>query len=287
VAFTRNLALSLVASAHFIVCSTSLEFSEISVTDPAAPPLNGIAHVAIRVKDLSASRAFYHKLGFEEAFALDKEGTPTEAFLKVNDTQFIELYPIREAGQDAGFLHVCFESKDIAALNEFYDKRGLQPSPVKRAGAGNLLFTVRGPEQQNIEFTQYMPGSKHSLDLGKHLGTNRISDQIIGVVIPMEDVQKASGFYANEMMFPRVAQQSETVTLRIPGPSEEEIEISPARSNNRLRLIFGIKSLGRASEQMNQNGIAVRGKTNLLIYDPDGNVIQLRLFQSSALSKAP
>ena len=58
-------------------------------SNSGSPPMNGIAHVAIRVQNLLASRAFYEKLGYQEAFALDNGGAPTEAFLKVNDTQFI------------------------------------------------------------------------------------------------------------------------------------------------------------------------------------------------------
>ena len=281
--FTRNLALCLVASAQFVVCSASLDIPGTLIADSGSPPLNGIAHVAIRVKDLTASRAFYRKLGFEEAFVFDKEGTPTEAFLKVNDTQFIELYP-GKSGQETGFLHVCFESKDIATLNDFYERRGLHPTPVKLAGAGNLLFTMRGPEQQNIEFTQYMPGSRHTLDIGKHLGSSRISDQIIGVAIPMKDVQSASAFYASQMMFPRMNRQNNVEAFQIPGSPAQEIELAPAASNNSTSLILGTPDLNQAATHIRELGIAVRGQTDLLIHDPDGNVIQLRSLPSSRSS---
>src|SRR5580704_8654725 len=75
------------------------------------PPANlaGIAHVAFRVSDLARSRAFYQKLGFEQAFAFNKDGAITEAFFKVNDRQFIEIYP-PQASQSIGFMHLCFES---------------------------------------------------------------------------------------------------------------------------------------------------------------------------------
>jgi hypothetical protein len=33
-------------------------------TEPRTPPISGIAHVAIRVHDLTASVTFYEKLGF-------------------------------------------------------------------------------------------------------------------------------------------------------------------------------------------------------------------------------
>jgi catechol 2,3-dioxygenase-like lactoylglutathione lyase family enzyme len=111
------------------------------------PVLTGIAHVAIRVSDLTRSRDFYHKLGFEEAFTLTKDGVTTESFLKVNDRQFIEMYPL-QPWQPIGFMHVCFEGADLEALNRDYVARGLSPTPVKRAGAGNLLFAMEGPEKQ-------------------------------------------------------------------------------------------------------------------------------------------
>ena len=60
-----------------------------------AQPANqsGIAHVAFRVASLEASRAFYNKLGFEQFFEMKQGDRTTEAFLKINDHQFIELYP--------------------------------------------------------------------------------------------------------------------------------------------------------------------------------------------------
>ena len=60
--------------------------------DTKTPPFNGIAHVALRVKNLAASVDFYEKLGFEQAFDLRKDNIPYESFIKINDTQFIELH---------------------------------------------------------------------------------------------------------------------------------------------------------------------------------------------------
>src|SRR5271168_4244952 len=87
--------------------------------------LAGIAHVAIRVSELTRSRNFYQKLGFEQAFTLSKDGKTTEAFFKVNDRQFIEVYPQQEPSQSIGFMHLCFESTDLEALNRAYLARSL------------------------------------------------------------------------------------------------------------------------------------------------------------------
>src|ERR1700754_245093 len=86
------------------------------------PPLAGIAHVAIRVRSLDAARDFYNKLGFEEAFTLaDKDGKVNESFIKLNDRQFLELYPANPDNPkqaSVGFLHVCFEGDDLQAIHD-------------------------------------------------------------------------------------------------------------------------------------------------------------------------
>jgi catechol 2,3-dioxygenase-like lactoylglutathione lyase family enzyme len=78
-----------------------------SLAQAQAPTLAGIAHVAIRSPDLGRTVGFYQKLGFEQTFAFSKDGATTEPFLKVNDRQFIEVYP----SQTDGFMHVCFRSR--------------------------------------------------------------------------------------------------------------------------------------------------------------------------------
>ena len=59
---------------------------------------------------------------------------------------------------------------------------------METAGAGNLLFTLRGPQQptfaQNIEYTQYMPTSRHTLDIGQHLSPDRVADKMTVVRWP-------------------------------------------------------------------------------------------------------
>ncbi len=245
----------------------------------AAPRLAGIAHVAIRVQDLQISRAFYKKLGYEEAFALNnKGGAPTEAFFKVNNRQFIELYPPHKAGEPIGFLHVCFESKDLNALHDAYVARGLSPTAVRKAGAGNLLFTMRGPENQNIEYTEYMPGSKHTLDRGKHLGPDRIAESMVEVGIPMANVAAADVFYKDQMSFVPLRRGFDggTNAFRLPGSSVEEIEILPQASQPKFHLVLGVAGVSAAAKQLSSRGIPYRQEgMTLVLHDPDGNVIVL------------
>lgn len=252
-----------------------------------APSLAGIAHVAFRVSDLEKSREFYKRLGYEEAFAMSKEGAPTEAFIKINDRQFIELYPRRDSSQKIGFLHVCFEAADISALHQEYLGRGLAPGEVKRAGAGNLLFTMEGPEQQNIEYTQYMPGSRHTNDKGLHLGPARISSQIVGIGIEMKDPAAAASFYEQKLGFGpgRQAFDPGHAALELPGRSDEQVEFVPQGANSTFRLLLGAPELRRAAAQLGRASMPFeKRKSVLMIRDPDGNTLVLTNGMSSATS---
>jgi catechol 2,3-dioxygenase-like lactoylglutathione lyase family enzyme len=148
--------------------------------------LTGLGHVAFLVNDLSQSEMFYQKLGFQKAFEFTDEGKITEAFVKINDRKFIELYPRTKDTQTAGLDHICFETGDITSLRAAYVKQGLDATETKTMRAGNLLFGFHDPEGLWVEYVQYMPDSLHSLDRGKHLG-NRVSQQLIEIVLIARD----------------------------------------------------------------------------------------------------
>jgi catechol 2,3-dioxygenase-like lactoylglutathione lyase family enzyme len=242
------------------------------------PPFNGIAHVAIRVHDLAASVAFYQKLGFEQAFDLRKNDVPYESFIKINDNQFIELYPVSAKDPTPGFLHLCFEGVDLNAIYDDYISHGLTPTAVRKAGAGNLLFTMAGPLQpsgpQNIEYTQYMPGSLHSNDQGKHLGPDRVAVKLIAVAVAMKDTAAARDFYINQLHFKPIA--NDQMDLHMPGESGQEVEIVPAALGTQARLTLQSDSLGKSARHLHKEGVAaVKNGATLTITDPDGNILIL------------
>ena len=204
------------------------------------PPFNGIAHIAIRVQNIAASLAFYNKLGFQQAFAnTGRDGSVSQSFLKLNDKQFIELYPAGPPNpanpqsnkqSTSSFLHLCFEASDINATHDFYVAEGLAPISVRTAAAGNLLFTLKGPQQptfaQNIEYTQYMPTSRHTLDIGQHIGPDRVADKMTVVALAMQDPAAARDFYLTKLGF--TASKSNPMLLNLPGTSGQQVEIVPA-----------------------------------------------------------
>ena len=250
-----------------------------------APPLAGIAHVAIRVKNLAASIAFYQSPGFEQAFDLRKDDVPYESFIKINDHQFIELYPVSPKDPAPAFLHVCFEGNDLEAVHNEYLTHGLTPTAVRKAGAGNMLFTMPGPLQpigpnykaipQNIEYTQYMPGSLHSNDAGQHLGSDRIGDRLLGVALAVMDVDGARMFYINQLSFKPLP--GEQLTMHLPGNSGEEVEIVSPALGEHARITFQTASLGKSSRHLNHEHVKFKKTDDMLsLTDPDGNEILVR-----------
>jgi catechol 2,3-dioxygenase-like lactoylglutathione lyase family enzyme len=247
-------------------------------SDTPPPAFNGIAHVAIRVHDLAASIAFYQKLGFEQAFDLRKNDIPYESFIKINDNQFIELYPATEHDPSIGFLHLCFEGVDLNAIHDDYLTHGLTPTAVRKAGAGNLLFTLAGPMQpfgpQNIEYTQYMPGSLHSNDQGKHLGPDRVADKLVTVALAMKDTGGARDFYINQLHFKPLP--GDQMVMHLPGESGQEVEIVAATLGSVARLTLQSENLAKAARRLHKEGItAAKSSAGLTINDPDGNILLL------------
>jgi catechol 2,3-dioxygenase-like lactoylglutathione lyase family enzyme len=246
--------------------------------DTKTPPFNGIAHVALRVHDLAASVAFYEKLGFEQAFDLRKDNVPYESFIKINDTQFIELHAATPTDTTVGFLSLCFEGVDLQAIYNDYLGHGLTPTDIRKTAAGNLRFILGGPTQpsgpQLIEYTQYLPGSLHTEDEGKHLGPDRIAEKLVAVSLPMADPTSARDFYINQLNFKPIA--NDPMSMHMPGESGQEVEILPAIAGTHTRITLESSNLGKATRHLHKEGIfAVKNGATLTVIDPDGNVLLL------------
>jgi catechol 2,3-dioxygenase-like lactoylglutathione lyase family enzyme len=269
-----------------------------AATAPATvPPLKGIAHIAIRVKDLPASVDFYHKLGFEQPFDIKRGDVTTQSFIKVNDRQFIELYPVTDSDTQVGFLHLCFEGGDLNPIHDYYVAEGLTPISVRKAGAGNMLFTLKGPQQfaepQNIEYTEYLPGSRHSNDFGQHLGPDRVGDKMTVVALAMQDPAGARSFYLDKLAFK--PSKTNPARLDLPGDtSGEQVEIVPVSElGPRSSIVLTTPDLNKAEAQLKRQQVQYKrasasatnaqGKTTtvdmIAVTDPDGNIIRIQQAQ--------
>jgi len=238
-----------------------------------SPALAGIAHVALRVADLQKSREFYQKLGFEQAFEFADPGKAPVSYMKVNDRQFIELYQRADDSQPLGLMHVCYEANEIDALHDFYVQRGVAAPAAKKARAGNLLFSLRDPENQTLEFTQYMPGSLHFEDRGKHLGEHRIAQRMLRATIPVKALTAERQFYTSKLGFEETKAE-DAVRLKIPGGSGDEIELQAESSSPKPRITFTVADAPKAATDLG-HGFSLRKGEDYSITDPDGTVITL------------
>ena len=238
----------------------------------------GIAHIALRSSDVAREVAFLNNLGFEQAFAnTDDKGRVTQAFVKVNDRQYIEVYPMSAEGEASGaigLMHVCYESANLKALNDHYLASGLKTTSYRTAGAGNILFNLQDPDGRVTEFTQYMPGSRQMNDMGQHLGASRVSDELLGLDMPVRDLKNAQKFY--EAVGFNVQKDGAKLRLDLSTNPDVLIELHLARGDDRPQFYFSADDARHAADQLRDAGVnATREKKDVFVRDPDGNMFVL------------
>lgn len=133
--------------------------------------ISSIAHIALKVADLDRSLAFYRdKLGFPEMMRLNhKDGSLMLVYLKMTETQFLELFPSGEGerapgGERTAIHHFCLEVADMDATTVDLTSRGIQMTIKPQLGLdGNLQCWIEDPDGNRIEFMQMMPGCMQEL----------------------------------------------------------------------------------------------------------------------------
>ena len=211
----------------------------------------GVAQVSIQVSDLENSRQFYHNvLGFEESSDLPTTDDQAVAFFKINDHQFIELFPDLQPEQRSPIRRVALHTDDIEKLYNTLLLRGATPSPVSKGRDGNLKFSIPNPpglELASVDFVQYAPGSQHSTAAGKDPGDRRIGTSVNHVGLVAGDLAAAKKFCVETLGFCEgnaKKRQNGTVYavhLTRPGASGEYFELS-ARPSHFDRHQGGIKA---------------------------------------------
>jgi catechol 2,3-dioxygenase-like lactoylglutathione lyase family enzyme len=192
------------------------------------PAIVGVAHIALRTDNLEGARKFYTGvLGFQEPFTYtlpaEEGGKFLLTYFKVNDHQYIEMFPELADPKQDRLSHISFETTNAQQLRDYLASKGVRvPDKLDPMGDGNRGFDVNDPDGHVVEFVEYLPGSLHSSAFGKFLPDTRISQHIIHVGVVVSDRTAADHFYKDVLGFREIwhggMKDSDTdwVDMRVP-----------------------------------------------------------------------
>jgi catechol 2,3-dioxygenase-like lactoylglutathione lyase family enzyme len=265
------------------------------------PSITGIAHVGFFVSDLAQAEEFYgHVLGYAH-FSLDKpSGGLMLNYYKVNDHQYIEIFPGLKGDAQDRLSHVAFETTDARKLRDYLESKGVKvPASLKPGLDRDLSFMVDDPEGRHIEFVQYLPGSLHTSQNGKLLPVTRVSDHLIHSGFIVQDRAAEDRFYKDILGFQVMwygGMKNDVVNwvdMRVPdGTDWLEYMLAVKSPTPKTRgvmnhLALGVKSIQPAYQTVLQHGgkppeppkIGRDGKWQLNLYDPDLTRAELMEFK--------
>lgn len=122
----------------------------------------GLQHVGLPTNDLKATIAFYESLGFETVYQVRNEAAGEDvAFLRLKNLT-IEAYENGQAAMQSGAIdHIAIDVVDVDAAYRLAQEQGYQ---IVSNGVeflpfwqnGVKFFILLGPNQERVEFNQYL-----------------------------------------------------------------------------------------------------------------------------------
>jgi len=122
--------------------------------------VTGIQHFGIPTKDITKTAEFFQILGFEKAFETDLDGTKV-IFHKLNNI-IVETYEDNLATMKVGAIdHIAIDVVNIEETYKVIKSKNLKILDDKIQflpfwEKGVKFFTIIGPDQEKIEFSQML-----------------------------------------------------------------------------------------------------------------------------------
>ena len=272
----------------------------------ARPPIVGVAHIGLRTDDMAAATKFYTGLlGFQEPFSLNKaDGSLMLTYFKINDHQYIEVFPeLKDPNQDR-LSHISFETTDAEQLRVYLASKGVKvPDKLPARRDGDLGFDVTDPEGHDIEFMQYVPGSLHEKTFGKYLPDSRISQHMIHVGFTVKDREAEDHFYRDILGFKQfwyggmTDARTDWVDMRVPDGTDwleymlNVHDPSPRTLGVMDHMALGAPDVSASYKELLKRGlkgseppkIGRDGKWQLNLYDP--NLTRVELMEPKPVQK--
>lgn len=119
----------------------------------------GLQHIGLPTNDIEKTIEFYKALGFEVAYQTVLNGETPVAFLKLGDL-VIETYQNGQAVGAAGAVdHIAMNVTDVIEARRIADSMGLnviEEGELPFWANGVKYFTILGPNNEKLEFNQYL-----------------------------------------------------------------------------------------------------------------------------------
>ncbi len=124
--------------------------------------VKGLQHLGIPTNDITATVAFYEKIGFDVTLETVNEASGEKVVFLQQGNLVIETYENKQAVLVHGAIdHVCIDVDDIEAIYEIAKEAGLD---IIDAGIqflpfwenGVKFFNVLGPNHEKVEFGQVL-----------------------------------------------------------------------------------------------------------------------------------
>jgi catechol 2,3-dioxygenase-like lactoylglutathione lyase family enzyme len=275
----------------------------VTAAEPQRPRITAVAHIALYVHDIAKTRAFYKEfLGYEEPFHLDNpDGSLHITWIKVNDGQYIELFPEKSA--DAGRLyHISVEVDNAEAMLAYLGAQGIKvKDKVSKGRIGNSNFFVNDPDGHAVEIVQYEPDSWTTREHGKFMAGQRISTHIRHLGISVGSLEPAMKFYCGLLGFRETWRGSKDgktlswVNLQVP-EGDDYLELmlyDPATPPTKGQLggmnhiCLEVADVAAAEKTLKSRPLpsdckamtamkaGVNGKRQINCFDPDGTRVEI------------
>jgi lactoylglutathione lyase len=255
---------------------------------------------------MAASRQFYTGLlGFQEPFSWNKpDGSLMLTYFKVNDHQYIEVSPELKDPKEDRLTDIAFETTGAEQLRAYLASNGVKvPDKVDREDDGSLGFDVIDPDSHEVEFVQYVPGSRLEKQFGKYLPESRISQHMIHVGITVKDRDAADHFYRDILGFKQTwyggmtDTRTDWVDMRVPeGTDWLEYMLNVHDPDPRVlgimhHFALGTPSVAASYQILLKRGLKTTeapkigrdGKWQLNLYDP--NLTRVEMMEPAPVRK--
>jgi catechol 2,3-dioxygenase-like lactoylglutathione lyase family enzyme len=290
---------SVVVAARQAPPSQAPQASPASPAGPERPRITGISHLALRVSDMAAAKAFYGGiLGLSER--------PGPAFA-IGARQHVLIEPGLHPQEIERLTHLAFQTSDVAAMAKYLTARGVKiDQPADRCE--ETAIHVMDPDGHVIEFVQAAwpppapkPGSASAAAVTAAAGSagRALSSRLLHAGLTIKNQDAADKFYRDVLGFSEIwrggrdEKTTDWINMRVPDGTEylEYMLVTSPPDRQRLgsahHLCLTVPDVQFAFEESTRRtpaaaraklgvpNVGRNGRWQLNLFDPDGTRTEL------------